>query len=184
MSKKLRNLAFTLIEILVTIAIISLLAAALAPAILRARQAARRALCISNLRQLYHGMLYYCDDHDDVFMPSASFGFDLILPYLDDEKEITRCPMIDDYYDEGVFSYGYNELLSSKRLSQVTTSYTDTILFCDSDRSLVYYQDDPALSRHGKIGYAAYLDGHVSFIDTRYLWPGSRSGGDREASPF
>src|SRR5688500_2386059 len=59
--------AFTLIELLVVIAIIAILAAILFPVFARAREAARKASCGSNIRQLGLGMLMYAQDNDETF---------------------------------------------------------------------------------------------------------------------
>ncbi len=55
---------FTLVELLVVIAIIAILAAILFEPLLRARGMARRAVCASNLKQLYLSMMMYSDDYD------------------------------------------------------------------------------------------------------------------------
>jgi len=65
-----RRSGFTLIELLVVIAIIAILAAILFPVFARAREAARRSTCQSNLKQCAQALKMYCDDYDNT-MPSS-----------------------------------------------------------------------------------------------------------------
>lgn len=58
---------FTLIELLITIAIIAVLAAMLLPALNAARKKAQAIKCTSNLKQLGQGILFYTDDNKDYF---------------------------------------------------------------------------------------------------------------------
>jgi prepilin-type N-terminal cleavage/methylation domain-containing protein/prepilin-type processing-associated H-X9-DG protein len=121
---------FTLIELLTVIAIIGILAALIFPVFARAREAARKASCASNLKQLGAALLMYAQDYDEVlpqFSQSTDYlgwgGYaladgprwaDMIFPYVKN-AQLFDCPSSRDrtavypggwYFNIVTYSYG------------------------------------------------------------------------------
>jgi prepilin-type N-terminal cleavage/methylation domain-containing protein/prepilin-type processing-associated H-X9-DG protein len=96
--KPMRN-GFTLIEILVVIAIIALLAAILFPVFSRARENARKTACLSNLKQIGLALLQYSQDYDEkvVGVPTnvsvTNYWLAPYDPYLKSDQ-VKSCPSV------------------------------------------------------------------------------------------
>ncbi len=97
--------AFTLIELLVVIAIIAILAAILFPVFAQAKVAAKKVVCLSNLKQIGIGQMMYVTDYDGRYpawaanVPPINGGNTIfmppdlqLMPYVKNE-DIWQCPM-------------------------------------------------------------------------------------------
>jgi prepilin-type N-terminal cleavage/methylation domain-containing protein/prepilin-type processing-associated H-X9-DG protein len=111
---------FTLVELLVVVAIIGVLAGLLVPALAQAKRKAKAVQCLSQLRQLGLGLLMYADSEPDGKLPPDPQGADApawvqtLVPQLGSVDGIRICPA--DGYAEARRRWG--------RSSYVRNEYT------------------------------------------------------------
>jgi len=167
--------AFTLIELLVVIAIISTLAAMLLPALHNARERARTASCISNLRQIGLALDMYASDHGDrlphedankgqVPWPLA------IQPHLGDSREVLYCPSVAKSHPGRPESYRFNSYLEREgeqhqHLAELRSPSRTVVVFdASTGQGKISYKgrwEDVTKSRHNGMANLLFVDWHV-----------------------
>lgn len=176
------NQHFTLIELLITIAIIAILAAMLLPSLNQARDKAKQAGCSNNLKQMGLALANYFTDYDDYFPAAPEYvdnagreAFTGLCPYLnvrdgmdyrpwkypsyDYASPVFKCP--NTTTDQAKNQYGWNTyngtgdkytLPEYKKINQIKKP-TQIINIADSD--------------HWNLGYWDYADpigkGYIRF---------------------
>jgi prepilin-type processing-associated H-X9-DG protein len=142
-------LAFGLVGVMV-------LAAILFPVFAQAREAARKAGCMSDAKQLSTAMLMYAQDHDERLPPAASWQTGLGI-YLRSSAG-TSCPS-----RPGVIGpYAFNSKHALRSLAKIPSPAAAPQLFESSAGML--NASDPLTSfttPHIRAGIVSYADGHV-----------------------
>lgn len=120
--------AFTLIELLLVIAIIALLVALLLPLFQQARKKSYEPVCTSNLRQFHVAFSLYRENYGEAPQYQA-----WLLPYIKDRR-ILQCPA--DTYKRGAAWWG-----SDKETKWIETSYHYFRPFSDPFRDIMARHD-------------------------------------------
>lgn len=163
-----------MIELLVVLFVVGLLLALLMPAVMSARSASRRAVCLSNLRQIGFGVQTYVDFQgvNGVFpwasivpsvTPDQPSIVDVLDQYMEHSREVYRCPSDITYFERERTSYEYPatrlagrrrvDLLVSRRTGRQRASQDVWLLY---DFEPFHGRENQPRSRN-----VVYLDGHA-----------------------
>jgi len=160
--------AFTLIEMIVVMAVIAILAAFAYPVYQRSVASGRAAACLSNLRQLSTGLNAYLNEND-MKMPTLQIGRDSLnqdVPVIDNtldkylsDKRIFACPAYNkNLATKTGTSYCWNVALNGQAVAnlnflQLATDTSHIPVISDKEGFHPYLQDKVNI---------LYADGHAT----------------------
>lgn len=161
--------AFTLVELLVVIALIATVASLLLPAFGRAKESGRGAICLSNLHQVGLALQLYVQDYRNhlPYMRDQSLsstndlpGPDLVLSNYLGNVHVLQCPSDrQSLYEKTGSSYSWNSLLNGQDADHLVAF---GLSFDPHQIPLMYDKDRFHKARGSKkeVNYL-YADGHI-----------------------
>lgn len=169
---------FSLIELLIVIAIIAILAAMLFPVYARAREKARQATCTSNQRQLALAAAIYAQEHDETLPPLSTFWSSLALP-----PQLLTCPSRPDLPNGYIVPRAWDGIALGELPApdQCVLSADGVTRFPGGLPNTLYTVGDCAF-RHDRGLLASFVDGHVRSLTALdgpmlpYPWPETGKG--------
>lgn len=138
---------FTLVEMLVVIAIIAVLAGIMMPILGKARDKGRQTACVSNQHQLALAVAIYGEDHD-------AFPGPYWFREMTNLGKATECPS----YPDSEVGYGYNGFLCNRKPGTISNP-SETVVTTDSSLIVTTYGEFGRSGRHNKGAVFARLDG-------------------------
>jgi prepilin-type N-terminal cleavage/methylation domain-containing protein/prepilin-type processing-associated H-X9-DG protein len=184
--------AFTLIEILVSIAIISIMAFIIFAIIQSTKSNARKSTCIQNMRNISMEIKMYTNDNDGFPLTDTWISWrkgkypTQICPTIQNEVEHSLKNDV-NFHAEGIPGYGYNSYLAinnkgdDEAVTESIIQYpSTTVLLCEEDIHISISQgptpingpgeNDVYFNRHNSGSNFAFVDGHVKWFIPDIKW--------------
>ncbi len=174
------NVGFTLIELLVVIAIVAILAGLILPALNRARESARRTVCVNNMRQLILALHIFAQNHghssiledsttNKLWEHDTKVSLGRLIPGYIDSRSTFYCPS-QTYYRIDNSDYGIQNFQQVGLECRSSYYVRGAEEFISSSTNKTAFLSDVEVPQDNKIAHrnglnAAYSDGSVQWVN-------------------